>query len=385
MTELAARLAAIEPFRVMALLARARELEAAGRSIVHMEIGEPDFESPAAVVAAGIDALQRGRTHYTPAAGLPALRESIASYYAHRYGVDVPPSRILITPGASGALLLAMAALINPGAKVMHTDPGYPCNRNFVRLFDAEPVSVRLDAADGFRLDVQRLREAWQPGIRVLILASPSNPTGAVLDAGTLREIAAFAHKRGATVIMDEIYHGLVYGEPAPTMLACTDEALVINSFSKYFGMTGWRLGWLVAPQAMIPGLDRLAQNIFLAAPTMAQYAACAVFKADTLAQLEERREVLRQRRDFLVPALRDIGFGIDADPQGAFYAYADCSHFSDDSQALCERLLEDVGVVITPGLDFGAHQASRFVRFAWTTGMAQLEEGVRRLREALS
>jgi aspartate/methionine/tyrosine aminotransferase len=384
LNELASRLQNIEPFRVMELLARARMLEASGRSIVHMEIGEPDFESPQPVIDAGIAALRQGQTHYTPATGLPALREAISRYYRDHYGVDVPAARIVITPGSSGALLLAMASLVNPGDKVMMPDPGYPCNRNFVRLFDAEPVSLELDADDGFRLDLERLQQAWRPGIRLLLLASPSNPTGSVLKQDELRAIVEFVEGEGAVVLMDEIYHGLVYGEPAPTVLSCSDNAIVINSFSKYFGMTGWRVGWMVAPESLVPALDKLAQNIFLAASTPAQHAACAVFDPEAQAILAQRRDVFRQRRDYLVPALRKLGFGIAVEPQGAFYIYADCSRFTNDSFAFCENLLEQSGVAITPGRDFGDHHPERYVRFAYTTSMQQLELGIARLGEAI-
>lgn len=380
----AARMAHIQPFRVMELLARARELEAQGRSIVHMEIGEPDFPTPAPVVAAGCRALEQGRTRYTAAVGLPELREAIAGSYRTRHGVDLDPQRVVITPGASGALHLVLAALVDPGSEVLVPDPGYPCNRNFVRLLGGCPRPVPVDADGGFQVDRARLAAATGPATVAAILASPANPTGTLLDRRTLRGIADWARETGIALVVDEIYQGLVYGADAPSALEVDQDAFVINSFSKYYGMTGWRLGWVVAPEAFVPALDKLAQNLFLAAPTPAQYAALAAFAPETLAVLEERRAAYRTRRDFLLPALRELGFRIPVTPEGAFYIYADCSRFTDDSFAFGQRLLEQAGVAITPGLDFGDNHPERYVRFAYTTSLEQLEEGVRRLRAFL-
>lgn len=381
---MAGRMARIQPFRVMDLLAKARALEAAGRDIVHMEVGEPDFPTPAPVVQAGQRALAEGHTQYTAAAGLPALRDAIANHYAQRYGVAVDPGRILITPGASGALQLAMAVLVEGGHGVLLPDPGYPCNRNFVHLLGGEPQPVPVDAVSGFQLTARKLAEHADASTRVAMLASPSNPTGTVLVREELEAIVQWAHSAGVTLVVDEIYHGLVYGAEAPSVLECSDDALVINSFSKYFGMTGWRLGWLVAPPGYVEALDTLAQNLFLAAPTPAQHAALAAFAPETLAELERRRGAFAARRDFLVPALRDIGFGIPVSPQGAFYIYADCRRFTADSFQFCYQLLDEIGVAITPGMDFGTYQAAEHVRFAYTTSMDKLAEGVRRLRAHL-
>ena len=381
MKRIAERMSAIQPFHVMALLARARELEAAGRSIVHMEIGEPDFVTPQPVIDAGMQALAEGRTHYTPAVGLPALRERIASFYAERYAVTVAPERIVVTPGASAALQLVMAVLVNPGDAVLMADPGYPCNRNFVYLLNGEPLGIPVDAATQYQPDVQQVRAAWRDNVSALLVASPSNPTGTLLGPDALHALHAEVAARDASLVVDEIYHGLTYDAPAVTALSVSDDIFVINSFSKYFGMTGWRLGWLVAPQDVVAEIDKLAQNLFLAAPTLAQYAALTAFEPRNIAILEERREAFRQRRDYLLPALRELGFGIPATPGGAFYLYADCSCLTDDSYGFSQQLLEEAGVAITPGIDFGVNNPERHVRFAYTTSLENLQEGVRRLR----
>ena len=376
----AARMRLIQPFYVMALLARARELEAAGRSIIHMEIGEPDFVTPQPLIDAGIRALQDGRTHYTPATGLWALREKIAGFYQTRYGLAVEPERVVVTPGASAALQLVLAVLVNSGDQVLLADPGYPCNRNFVHLLNGEPVAIPVDASSGYQPAPQQLGEYWTDRTRALLVASPSNPTGTLLDDHTLREYHAITGKNGGSLIVDEIYHGLTYEGAAQTALAVSDDVFVINSFSKYFGMTGWRLGWLIAPREVIPDIEKLAQNLFLAAPTLAQYAALRAFDDEVITILDARRDEFRLRRDYLLPALRDIGFEIPVTPAGAFYLYANCSRFTDDSYGFAERLLEEVGVAITPGIDFGSNKPEQHVRFAYTTSLEKLQEGVHRL-----
>ena len=381
----AERMGSIQPFHVMALLARARELEAEGRSIIHMEIGEPDFVTPQPVIDAGIKALQAGYTHYTPAVGLQVLRERIAEFYRVRYGVDIDPQRVIVTPGASAALQLILAAVVNPGEQVLMADPGYPCNRNFVYLLNGQPLGIPVTAASNYQPTPQQVRDDWTEQVAALLVASPSNPTGTLLGEQTLREYHAIAAARGGCLIVDEIYHGLVYGEQASTALAVSDEIFVVNSFSKYFGMTGWRLGWLIAPQAYVADMDKLAQNLFLAAPTIAQHAALKAFDEENINILETRRHEFRQRRDFLLPALRDIGFDIPVIPDGAFYLYANCSRFTDDSFSFSSRLLEEAGVAITPGIDFGINQPETHVRFAYTTSLENLQEGVRRLREFVS
>jgi aspartate/methionine/tyrosine aminotransferase len=376
----ARRLSSITPFHVMALLSRARELEAQGRSIVHMEIGEPDFTTPQPIIDAGIRALQAGKTHYTPAVGLAELRRAIAQHYSDSHGVAVDPRRILITPGASGALQLILGLLVDPGSEVIMTDPGYPCNRNFVYLYEGVPVSVPVGAEHGYQLAPELLEQHLSDKTSCVLIATPSNPTGTLVSEDVLRGLLRVVRGHGAALLVDEIYHGLTYAGSPQTALAQGEDLFVINSFSKFFGMTGWRLGWLVAPQDCVEPLDILAQNLFLAAPTPAQYAALAAFDPGTLDILDQRRDEFRKRRDFLLPALRQIGFEIPVEPQGAFYLYADCSGFTDDSFVFAHQLLEQAGVAITPGIDFGRHRAAHHVRFSYTTSIEQLEQGVERM-----
>jgi len=379
---LADRMAAVQPFHVMALLAQARRLEAEGRDIVHMEIGEPDFETPAPVVQAGIEALKSGKHHYTPATGLPELRQAISDFYQQKYKVSVDPKRILITPGSSGALQLLMSVLINPGQQVLMADPGYPCNRNFVRLVDGEAISIPVDVETGYQLNIEHLKQYWNNNSSAVMIASPANPTGTLIAEADMRSIADFVAEKGGHMIVDEIYHGLTYGVNEQTALAISDDVFVINSFSKFFGMTGWRLGWIVAPEAYVDGLDKVAQNIFLAASTPAQYAALAAFRPETLVLLEQRRQVFEQRRDYLLPALRRIGFEIPVTPEGAFYLYANCKRFTDDSYQFCLELLHQAGVAVTPGKDFGLNKPEQHLRFAYTTSFERLKEGVTRLQK---
>ena len=374
------RMSEIEPFHVMELLARAKALEAQGRSIIHMEIGEPDFPTPEPVVRAGIRALEKGEVFYTPAPGLPQLREAIAAFYASRYGVKVPASRIVVTTGASAALLLACAALIDPGDEVLLADPGYPANRHFVRVVEGVPRAVAVTEADQYQLAPAHLERNWTARTAAAIVASPSNPTGTLVSTERLSAMAEFAGERGGTLIVDEIYHGLVYEGDCTTALSFSDNVFVINSFSKYFQMTGWRLGWMVAPQAFVREIDKLAQNLYLAPPTLAQHAALAAFEPETLAILEQRVQEFRARRDYLVPALREIGFEIPFLPQGAFYVYAGCGKLTKDSFTFARDLLERAGVAITPGIDFGANAPERHVRFAYTNSIERLKDGVARI-----
>jgi len=381
---LADRMVAVQPFHVMALLAQARRLEAEGRNIVHMEIGEPDFETPAPIVQAGVEALKSGKHHYTPATGLPELRQAISDFYRQKYKLSVDPKRILITPGSSGALQLLMSALINPGQQVLMADPGYPCNRNFVRLVDGEVISIPVDVETGYQLNLEHLQQHWNHNSQAVMIASPANPTGTLIAETEMRSIADFVAQKGGHMIVDEIYHGLTYGVNEQTALAISDDVFVINSFSKFFGMTGWRLGWVVAPEAYVDGLDKVAQNVFLAASTPAQYAALAAFKPETMTELERRRQVFEQRRDYLLPALRQIGFEIPVTPQGAFYLYANCKQFTDNSYQFCLDLLQQAGVAVTPGKDFGQNQPEQHLRFAYTTSLERLKLGIERLQQFL-
>lgn len=380
---LAARVRDIQPFHVMAILARARELESQGRSIIHMEIGEPDFATLPAITEAGMAALRDGQTHYTPALGLPALRQAIADAYPA--GTRPAPGRVVVTAGASGALQLVFGALVDAGDEVLLADPGYPCNRHLVRLFDGRARAIAVDAGTDYQLTAELVERHWSTRTRAVLLSSPSNPTGTIIKDSELQKIIECVDRRGGAAIVDEIYHGLVYGDAPATALAFSDDVFVVNSFSKYYGMTGWRVGWLVAPTWAVPAIDRLAQNIFLAASTPAQYAALAALAPHTQPALRERRELFRARRDFLVPTLREIGFGIPIVPQGAFYLYADCTRFSDDSEALALALLEQAGVAVTPGRDFGDNHPQRYLRFSYANTLDNLAEGLRRIKAFLT
>jgi len=381
----ARRTADIEPFRVVEVLTRATALAAAGRDILHLAAGEPDFPTAAPIVEAGREALARGATGYTQAAGIPALREAISRYYATDYGLDIPPARIMVTAGASGALLLISALLMNPGDGMLMADPGYPCNRHFLRLVEGRGQLLPVGPDSRFQLTPALVASQWGEDTIGAMLASPANPTGTTLSRAELAALSAAVRARGGCLVVDEIYHGLGYDAATPSVLAVDPDAFVVNSFSKYFGMTGWRLGWLVAPEAAVAEMEKLAQNLFISLSTMAQYAALAAFQPATRAILDERRETFRRRRDFLLPAVRALGFEVPCEPEGAFYIYADAGRFTDDSQAFCLALLETHGVALTPGLDFGRHQAARHLRFSFTTGMDRLERAVERLAGALA
>lgn len=369
----------------MKVLKRARQLEAAGRHVIHMEVGEPDFITAAPIVEAGRKALAHGHTQYSNAAGLSALREAISRNYQSWYGVDVDPERIFITPGASGGLNLLANLLVNPGDGILMSDPAYPCNRNFIRLMGGEAQLVPVTGATNFQPDVPLLEKFLTPNTSGLWLASPANPTGTVIERPRLAEMVLWAQRRGLHVVMDEIYHGLHYVDDLPSLLEISPQGFVVNSFSKYFGMTGWRIGWIVVPPECAEIVDVLCQNLFIAASTVAQHAALAAFLPDTLEILEQRREEFRRRRDFLASALGNIGFGIEQATEGAFYVYASIERFCDDSEVFCQDLLEKHGVAITPGTDFGDYRALSFVRLAFTTSMENLEQGVERLARALA
>ena len=370
----------IAPFHVMALLGRAQALQAAGHDVIHLEVGEPDFPTPAPIVEAGQRALSAGLTRYTPATGLPALRQAIADYYQQRFAVSLSPERIIVTPGASGALQLALALLVDPGDGVLLSDPGYPCNRHFVELVNGIPQILPL--AGDARVTAGNVRQHWQANTVCTLLASPDNPTGAVLPAAECAAIATAVAELGGSLIVDEIYQGLVYDQPVHTVLSEAPDALVLNSFSKYFGMTGWRLGWMVAPQEHVAALERMAQNFFIAPPTMSQHAALAAFLPETRIELDRRRDVLNARRKLLLAALPELGLRVIGEPQGAFYIYLDVSAITDNSFAFCEQLLEQEFVALTPGADFGSvHGPEKCLRIAYTTDEGRLTEALERLR----
>lgn len=382
---LATRTHEISPFYVMALLQRAKQLEAQGRNIIHMEIGEPDFSTPNPIIDAGIKHLQTGQVKYTAAVGLPELREKIAQFYWQRYGVAVAKEHIIVTPGASGALLLALGASLNPGEELLMADPCYPCNRNFASLFSGKAITIPVKADTHYQLTPELIRQHWTSQTRGVLIASPSNPTGTLICPSALQQSITTVNELGGCLYSDEIYHGLVYDIEATTALALSDQVFVVNSFSKYFGMTGWRIGWLIVPEAYIDATEKLAQNVFIATSTQSQYAALAAFEPETLIELERRRLEFQGRRDFLYQRLLELGFTIPVKPEGAFYIYANCDKFTDDSFKFAFDLLEAEGVAVTPGKDFGEYQAEQHIRFAYTTSIDNMSVALERLEHFIT
>lgn len=389
---LAARTANIQPFYVMELMKRAHAHELAGRSIVHMSVGEPDFTAPPMVVDALAAAMQRGDTHYTGATGIAPLRRAIADFLNARHGTHVSPERVIVTAGASGALLLTMAALVDPGREILMPDPCYPCNRHFVAAFDGVAKLVPAGPDTRFQLTAAMVEKHWNEATRGVLIASPSNPTGTSIAPDEMRRILDAVSARGGVSVVDEIYLELSYEEGVAggrglhhrSALEMRDDVIVVNSFSKYFNMTGWRLGWVVVPEVLVPTFEKLAQNLYICASTPAQYAALACFTPEALAIYEERKAEFQRRRDYIVPALRDLGFGVPVTPDGAFYVYAECSAFLDagtpDSHALALRILDEAGVALVPGKDFGHAEPDRWLRLSYATSMENLREAVRRM-----
>lgn len=385
MRKLADRVGQITSFHVMALMEQAQQLEQQGKDIIHLEVGEPDFPTPQNVVAAGVRAMESGKTRYTTALGLPALREAIARFYQTRFGVEVPASRILITPGASGGLGLLSGLLFNAGDGVLLTDPGYPCNDNFLHLVGAQPQRIAVGEDSGYQLSASLVKKHWQPSTRAAWVASPSNPTGTLIPMTEMAAIKQEVDARDGALMVDEIYHCLSYEQAPATALALPDEQdslFVINSFSKYFNMTGWRLGWLVAPQQHVAALEKLAQNFYLAAPTVAQHAALEAFSDESMALYEERRGIMAQRRDYLLEHLPTLGIRIPCVPQGAFYLYCDVSAITDNSFDFCQQLITGCGVAVTPGIDFGTHKAEQHIRIAYSASLDRLQEAVHRIAQ---
>jgi len=376
----AARVGLIEPFYVMEIAKAAADLSAAGRSVIHMSIGEPDFTAPPPVQDAARAAIQAGQTQYTPALGLGALRECIAGHYEQAHGVRVDAARIVVTAGASGALLLAMAALIERGDEVLMPDPSYPCNRHFVSVFEGTARLLPCGPATRFQLDAATVRAAWRDRSRGVMLASPSNPTGTSIEHQVLESLLSEVAALGGFAIVDEIYLGLSYDRAPTSALALSSDAIVINSFSKYFNMTGWRLGWLVLPPDLVPTVEKLAQNLFICASAVAQRAALACFEPASIEIYEARRREFQRRRDYLVPAIRRLGFDVPVIPDGAFYIYADVSRFAADSWDFAFELLNEAGVCLVPGRDFGIAEPQRYVRISYATSLEQLGEAIDRI-----
>jgi aspartate/methionine/tyrosine aminotransferase len=385
----AARVEAIEPFRVMEMVKAAAAMTRAGQDVISMSVGEPDFTAPDVVAGAAMEAIRGGATQYTESLGLPALRAAISGWYAGAWGLDVDPRRIVITAGASAGLLLACAALVSEGDEVLMPDPCYPCNRHFVTAFGGKPVLVPSGPEERYQLTAAQLDERWSERTRGAIVASPSNPTGTSMTPAQARDLLAAVRARGGFAIVDEIYQGLSYGEKPTSALAFGDDVITVNSFSKYFSMTGWRLGWLVVPETLVPAVEKLAQNLFICAPTIAQHAALACFTPEALAVYEARRLEFQRRRDFLVPALRELGFQVPVMPDGAFYVYADISQLvhplAGDSSAFGMAVLKEAQVAIVPGDDFGFAAPARHVRFSYATKFERIEQAVERLGRLLA
>ncbi len=431
------RIDQIEPFRVMQLLERAKELEAEGRKIIHMEIGEPDFPTPALVIEAAQQYLSTGDNFYTPSTGAPELQQALAEWYRTEYGVDVSPERILITPGTSGAFSMIYAVLLEAGESVLLSDPGYPCQRNFIRLAGGMPINIPVGPDSRYHLSAELIHTCWRNETRAAVLINPSNPTGTMIDGLAIKAIAEACKDHDGYLISDEIYHGLTYpilftnsavpslvslsatnfssddhkqqlrssskkhvtnkgtarssqqfmndpkfGAKAPCALEFDPDAIIVNGFSKRWAMTGWRIGWVIVPDDLIDACRRVMQNIFIAAPTLSQYAAITALSADD--DTETMRLAYDQRRSYLLQALPELGFDIVIEPQGAFYIYANVERLTSDSRAFCWNMLEKAGVAITPGEDFGVYQASQHVRFSYATGLDDIHEGVSRMKALL-
>ena len=389
---IARRAERIEPFYVMevakAASQLAREVAHGGRPMVFLNIGEPDFTAPPLVQEAAERALRAGRTQYTHATGLDALREKICGWYSQRFGLAIAPERIVVTAGASAALQLACLALVEAGDRILMPDPSYPCNRHFVSAAEGEAVLVPTTAQDRFQLSAAQVRANWDAKTRGVLLASPSNPTGTSIERDELARIHQVVREHEGLTLIDEIYLGLSHDERfGHSALALGDDVISINSFSKYFSMTGWRLGWLVLPRELVPVVERLAQNLFICPSTVSQHAALACFEPESIAEYERRRAEFKRRRDWFIPALKAIGLDVPVVPDGAFYAWADCSAWCGalglpGSWEFAFEVMKRAHVAVTPGRDFGTAQTKDFIRFSTASSMEHLQEAVDRLKE---
>ncbi len=384
MPRLAKRTEQVMPFYAVELFKQATALNAQGRDIISLGIGEPDFTAPPQVVETLNRAAQAGLSGYTPPAGIAPLRAAIADYYEQYFGATVDPDRIIVTAGASGALLLAAMTLINPGDEVLMPDPSYPANQNFIIAAGGVPRLIPCSPDQRFQLDAAAIREHWSPATRGVLIASPSNPTGTTIAQEDLKELIAEVKQRGGFIIMDEIYLGLYYGEAPQSALTLDDNIVIINSFSKYFHMTGWRLGWLIAPPHLMPTIEKLASSLAICAPALAQHAAITCFEPEVMRIFENRRLSFKQRRDYLLPQLERLGLHVPVVPDGAFYIYADIRKFSNDSDDFSHRLLYEAGVAAVPGRDFGPAHAAYSLRFSYATGIDRLQEAIERMERFL-
>lgn len=375
---ISSRLRDIPPFIVMDVLARAEELERQGKPVIHLEVGQPDFPVPQKIQDAATQAVARGETRYTPSLGILPLREAIADHYAKKYGVQISPQQVVVTSGTSPGLLLVLSSLLDPGDEVVLADPAYACYPNYVTYLGAIPVRVPVQSENGFILDPQDVRRAITPRTKAILINSPANPTGAVLPSEVLRELASL----GPTLVSDEIYHGLVYGAEDHTVIEFTQNAFVLNGFSKYYAMTGYRLGFLIAPNEFVRPIEKAQQNFFICASSIAQWAGVAALR-ENHPEIPQMLRTYDERRRHLVRRLRELGFIIHVEPRGAFYVLADARRFDVNSYRLAQRLLEDTFVAVTPGIDFGPG-AEGFLRFSYATALDKIDIAMQRLADYL-
>ncbi len=368
----------IPSFIVMDVMERALELQKQGHHIIHLEIGEPDFPTPECICQAGIEALRKGYTHYTHSLGMLELREAICQYYRTKYGVKIHPDQILITSGTSPALFLIFASLLDPGEQIIMSDPHYPCYPNYVRFLGGEPIFIKVHEADGFQLDARQIKKRLGPRVKAVLINSPSNPTGTLLSRERMEGISEL----GCPIISDEIYHGLVYGEKEHCILEFTDNAFVLNGFSKLFAMTGWRLGYVIAPTQFIRPLQKLQQNFFISASSISQWAAISALQ-QARSDVEKMRDIYNERRMFLVARLKELGFGLATEPKGAFYVFANAKHLCSNSYELAFDILEKAHVGVAPGIDFGDN-GEGYLRFSYANSLENLKEGIKRLERYL-
>ena len=369
----------IPPFIVMDVLERAHELEREGRDIIHLQIGEPDFPTPKCICDAAREAIGRGETHYTHSLGLIELREAICEYYYGKYSVTIDPDWILVTSGTSPALFMIFSTLLEAGDEIIMSDPHYPCYPNFAEFLGARPVSIKVEEEDAFQLRPSEIKEKIGPKTRAILINSPSNPTGNLLSRQRMEEIAGL----GPLVVSDEIYHGLVYGEKEHSILEFTDNAFVLNGFSKLYAMTGWRLGYLIAPPDFVRPLQKIQQNFFISAGSISQWAGIAALtKAD--ADVEQMKSIYDERRKYMIKRIREIGFGLAVEPAGAFYMLANAKHLAESSYDLAFEILEEAGVGVSPGIDFGKN-AEGYLRFSYANSLENIKEGLDRIEHFLA
>ena len=378
MSSVTKRAKEIPPFIVMDVLERAHELEREGRDIIHLQIGEPDFPTPKCICDAACEAIGRGETHYTHSLGLIELREAICEYYYRKYSVTIDPDRILVTSGTSPALFMIFSALLEAGDEILMSDPHYPCYPNFAEFLGAKPVFIKVEEEDAFQLRASEINKKIGPRTRAILINSPSNPTGNLLSKERMEEIAGL----GPLVVSDEIYHGLVYGEKEHSILEFTDNAFVLNGFSKLYAMTGWRLGYLIAPPQFVRPLQKIQQNFFISAGSISQWAGIAALtKAD--ADVEQMKSIYDERRKYMIKRIREIGFGLAVEPAGAFYMLANAKHLAESSYDLAFEILEKAGVGVSPGIDFGKG-AEGFLRFSYANSLENIKKGLDRIEQFL-